>query len=269
MKKYAIILTLLLLIGTLGLTSCGKKPNISVSCEQLSFPYTGGSDCFQIKADCDWSIGISGADAWCSCNPSIGSGNANILVNVKNNKTQQDRVAMLNIVSANGKTTKTVKIVQEEVDTDILYRKLWFTRTYERWNTDYYNDSIVDSYRSWTYYGNEGYLNWFFYFLEDGTGYEIRTENYDTIYHPFHHCFYPERDSLDIIFQLDGDTVQMEDYHVTVMELNNERFVLRNQYRPHHFEKITTVNVTENRSVFKPNPKKIKRKASGPLISVE
>ena len=271
MKRHGIGLLVFVLFAALSFTSCGKKPNISVSSEQLSFPYTGGLDCFQIKADCEWTIGIGGANSWCSCSPTSGSGDSTILVSVQNNNTQQDRVAVLNIVSADGRTAKAVKIVQEQIDMSVLCRKVWFARFYERWNTDYLNDSIVDSYRSWLYSPGEGYLNWFFYFLEDGTGYEIRTENTDTIYYPFQHCFYPERDSLDIIFQVEGDTTMVEDYHVTVMELNDERFVIRNQYRPHHFEKITSVNVTGNKGVFKlnPDPKKLRRKSSGPLISVE
>lgn len=149
-----------------------------------------------------------------------------------------------------------------------ITQKLWFLRTYERWDTDNNNKVIPDSYRDWTYYGNEGYENWFFYFKEDNSGYQYHTYQGDTIVYFFEYYYYPKGDSLNIIFQTENDSV--ENYHATINELTESVFSFTNPYRPHQYERLNMVNATGNtRAKPNLNPKKIAKKPAGALIQAK
>lgn len=273
MKKHFIwigLVTLCLLVVT---TSCCKKQNLTVSKGILTFNFDGGIDFFQIEADCNWTIEAT-AD-WFSVSPSSGSNNATVTVTAQRNNHTAGRNASLTVVSSNGKIKKTIEVVQNQIDISMIVRKFWFTRFYERWNTDYYDEYIPESYRSWTYEFDPGAENWLWFFIEDTISYQIHTfthiENneviFDTVFYPFEYIYYPEGDSIYVNFLTVDETV--EDYHATIYQLDHSYFVFSDAYRPHQFEKITTINVTGGgRSEIKVNPKKVRSKPAGPLISV-
>ena len=265
MKKHFIWIGLVTICLWFASASCCKKQHITVSKEILTFNFEGGMDFFQIEADCDWNIETT-AD-WFTVSTETGSNDATITVTVQRNPHTAERNALLTVVSANGKIKKTIKVVQNQIDISMIVEKVWFTRFYERWDTDFYNEYIPESYRSWTYYSDPGLENWFWYFFEDTISYQIHTVNYDTVYYPFEYIYYPEGDSIYINFLTVDETV--EDYHATIHQLDHEYFTFSDAYRPHQFEKITTVNVTEKgRSEIKINPKKVKSKPAGPLIPI-
>jgi hypothetical protein len=108
--------------------------------------------------------------------------------------------------------------------------------------------------------------NWFFYFRDDSTGYQIHTKNEDTIMYAYQYIYYPEGDSLYINFETDS---VVEDYHATIHELNSENFVFSDEYRSHHFEKLYMAKIYENRGVIHVNPKKVMKKERGPLIPID
>jgi len=149
--------------------------------------------------------------------------------------------------------------------------KVWFTLTEERWNTDFYNQYIPDSYRSWTY--NKvpaGSENWFWYFFENSTSYLIHTINFDTTYFGFNYSYTPSNNSVYINFQTEDGTV--EDYNASVDRLDNNGFILSHEYRYHSFERVTAENVTNSDKKgieFKINPKNVQYKPAGPLIPVK
>ena len=259
---------LLVTLLVLTASSCRKKQHIVISKASMTYPYSGGNDVFRIEADCNWEV--VGAANWFTVNPTMGSKDGNVVVTVARNNSMQDRYATLYVVSENGKVRKSIDIIQTSADISVIINKVWFTLTDERWDTDYFNEVIPESYRIYSYYSNEGYENWFFYFLENNSGYQVRTFNGDTIYYPYNYTYYPDVDSLDISFEIEGDSIVREDYHTIVHQLDEENFVISHAYRPHQYEKITSVNVTgTRREVFRINPKKIQRKPKGPLIPVK
>lgn len=267
MKRTAIWIGILMLVVG-SMSSCGKKQHVDISKTSLVYTYSGGNDVFRVEADCNWEV--SGMPDWITVNPSTGYRDGNVVVSVARYNGSQDRYASLSITSENGKVTKEIGVFQIRADINAIIRKVWFTLSDERWDTDYFNHIIPESYRSYNYYSNEGFENWFFYFIDDSTGYQVRTYQGDTTYYPYKFAFYPEVDSLFISFETEGDSVVREDYRTIIHQLNNEYFVFSHAYRPHQFEKITTANVTGNqREVFKVNPKKIKAKPKGPLIPVK
>lgn len=265
-KNHWWIIALILALLTVT-TSCGKRQHILVSQALVSLPSSGGIACLKIEADCEWTIEQYGNEDWFTFSPSSGGNNAIVTITASPNTTSDFRDAYITVISSDLKTRRDVEIVQNVFDINGLIGKVWFTRTYERWDTDYYNQIIEESYRDWVYYVDWDYVNWYFFFMEDGTGYEIRAYQGDTLYYPYQFSYYPERDSLFISFETTMDTV--ESYNAIVHELNQERFTFSNEYRPHQFEMIYTVNVTGTRNQLKLNPKKVARKPDGPLIQVK
>lgn len=165
-------------------------------------------------------------------------------------------------------TTSCCHKKEEEAMINAMINRVWFTTTEERWNTDYYDNYIPESYRSWTYYKTPGSENWLWYFFEDNVGYEIHTDNYDTIYYHFEYTYKFKNNSLYVKFETtDGST---EEYHATIDQIDDNNFIWTNEYRSHSFEKVTTENVTGSGSkrggAFRVNPKKVSLKPAGPMI---
>lgn len=268
MKRKTIWIGLLLLTLAVSVTSCRKKQSINLSKEQIVFTYSGGNDVFQVEANCEWTV--TGAPDWITVNPVSGENNGNVAVNVSRNNTMNDRHALLTVVSANEKAQKSIEIIQTPIDISILVNKVWFARIEERWNSDYWDAVIPESYRSWTFYADEGSEQWFFYFLNDNNGYEIHVFDHDTVYYPYQFNYEPDYDSLNIRFEMENDSAVMEDYHTVIHRLDDAYLVFSHAYRPHQFEKITAVNVSgDEKRVFRINPKKIRQKPKGPLIPVK
>ena len=156
---------------------------------------------------------------------------------------------------------------KKKINIENITQKTWFLRTYERWDTDSRDNVIPESRRSWTYYGDEGSENWFFYFNENNTGYQYHTFQGDTVVYAYRYQYYPEGDSL-IIFENENDSV--EDYHATIHELTKNNFSFSDEYRPHQFEKLNLVNVTASkRTEPSLHPKKLAKKPTGALIQTK
>jgi hypothetical protein len=256
------ILSVLLLIS-----SCGKKQHITVSRDRFLFDMNGGAIAFDITADCDWFIDQDHTVSWVSLSQTQGSHDGRVTVYVQSNAEQTERSTLLSVVSANGKIHKQLYVQQNtDINSGMLTGNIWFLRFYERWDLDYYNQIIDESYRSWTYYVGEDYRDWFFYFA-DTIGYLIQTYQGDTLYSPYHYVYYPQNDSLYLNFETLTDTI--EDYYARIHELTSERFTLSNEYAHNRFEKLYTVNVTVSKQDFKINPAKIVKKSHGPIITIK
>ncbi len=268
MKKQHIWMVILMIGVVIASTSCRKKQHVEVSVESMTFGYAGGTDVFQIEADCDWTIEKDGEADWIEITPTQGTNNATVSVMVKMNTNSTDRSSSIRVVSANGKVKRVILITQAKVDITLISNKYWFLYFYERWATDYYNQPIPEEYRTYNYYSNEGYENWFFYFFNNNRGYQLHTHDYDTVIYQYDYVYYPDGDSLYINFDTYSDSL-VEDYHVVVQQLDSERLLLRNEYRPHQFEKLTMANVSSSKRGIYINPKKIKPKPRGPLIPID
>ena len=264
MKKHLFWIGMATILLLFVASSCRKKQHLLVSKSSIAFEYAGGSASFDIEADCSWTIEASAS--WFTVSQTSGSNSATITVSAPANPSSTWLSGTLTVISSNKKITQTVNVAQAR-DIAILINKVWFTTFYERWNTNYYNDSLPDSYRYWQYNSNPGSENWFWYFLEDAVSYQIHTKDYDTVYYPFEYTYYPDGDSIYINYVTVDETI--EDYHATFKRLDNQYFILVNEYRPHQFERITSANVTGgSKSEFRINPKKVKNKPAGPLITI-
>lgn len=247
------------------LVSCQPDPSIEANPTEQTFSYMGGNSVIHVAANCRWIVKAEENYDWFNLSQSSGKNDADISVIVQRNTTQNDRDAIFTIQSSNGKAKVNVSFHQIKPDITSLTEKIWFMDEYERWDLDYSHQVIEDSYRHYYYdIMSIETENWFFYFLNDSTGYQVCTHWLDTSYFEYNYLFYPEGDSLYIDFVTLDDS--REDYHVTIHELNTNRFVFGDEYSPNRFEKIYTAIVPTKREFFRIDPKKVRPKPAGPLI---
>lgn len=269
MKRHSLWILPLLLIAVISFTSCRKRQHLEVSKSLIVFGFARNTDVFNVEADCDWTVDTDNTEDWLTVSPLSGSNDSTVAVTVQKNTNLYDRNTTFAVVSENKKIRREITVAQSKIDINIAANKVWFLRTYERWDfSNYFNEIIPESYRSWIYYTNPGFENWFLYFQEDSTGYEVHTLQGDTVYYPYQYIYYPDGDSLYIVFQTINDTI--EDYHAVIHELNNSNFSFSDEYDPYQFEKLNMVNVSPSkRNEVKINPKKIASKPKGPLIQLK
>lgn len=270
MKKKSLYLFLLLgLTLCLGATSCCKKQHLYLSKNYAFFAPVGGLRSIRVSSDNHWTVQIADHPEWLSVSPMEGNDGDVLSIRAEEYKELSERSALITVTSENGKVKKTIRVTQRPIEIADLTNKWWFMHFYERWETDFYNDSIEDSYRSWTYWAEPEYDNWFFYFLDDSTGYEFwaKKHSQDTVVFTFNYVYYPLEDSLYINYETDSADV-VEDYLTIVEQLDEESFIFRNEWAEHRFERLTMANVTAKKHPFV-KPKKITKKPAGPLIQVD
>lgn len=267
-KKHLIPIILLSMVLGLVTTSCGPKQHIYLSKKSVIFTPAGGVRTVKIYSDCHWRVERIGDENWFTVEPMEGNDGDEIIIRAGEYEEYNDREAMIRIVTENGKMKKEITITQRHIEIVDLINKVWFMHYYERWDTDFYGEFIDDSYREWHYYYGPEYDNWFFYFLEDSTGYQWRARNNDTTYYSFNYIFYPLEDSLYINYVTDSSGV-VEDYHTIVEQIDEESFVFQNEYKSHQFERLTMANVSAKQKRPFVKPTKVMKKPVGPIIQVE
>lgn len=269
MKKSSFFTTLiLLLIGAFSLSSCGKRVEIELSKNLLSFSSAGGVEFIQVTANCMWSISMDENVNWFSVTPTEGENDGLLAITVNNYSESSDREASFTINSSNGKRHKKVTIHQNEIEIKEITDCVWFLEFYERWNIDYYHNFIEDSYEYWSYSPTYDQTHFFLYFLADSTGYQIKTQNGDTVFFPYNYVYYPAGDSLYINFETVNDAP--EDYHATIDALNDEVFIFHDEWKTNFFEKLNLMRlaIQEQKSTLYINPNKVQKKQHGPLVDV-
>lgn len=266
-KRNFLPLLLMGLVLSIAATSCGPKQQIFLSKNKVIFAPVGGLRSVKVYSDCSWTIEKTDNQDWFTVSPMEGQNGDIISIRAGEWNEATDRSATITVVSENGKVRKELTINQRRIDMTDLVNKFWFMHFYERWETDYYDQYIEDSYRSWHYLAYPEYDNWFFYFLPDSTGYQWHAKNNDTVYFAFNYIYYPLEDSLYINFETDSAGI-VEDYHTIVEELDGETFIFQNEYRQHRFERLTMDNVTAGQKHPFVKPKKVSKKPAGPIIQV-
>ena len=267
MKKTPFKMTALLFMLALCCFSCGKKQQLTVSKNEVTFASSGGVAMVQVDADCDWTVEYNGDHEWYTLSRLSGSNQGVILVNVDEHHSHNGRQASFNVNTSNRKVKRMVAVVQKPVDIVDITNKVWFLHEYERWATDFYDEYIEDSYQHWNYYIDETFDNWFLYFKDENEGYQYHTKNGDTTIYRYEYTYYPLGDSLYINFET--DSTEVEDYHAIIHELSNRDFIFSDEYHPHQFEKLFMANVSTSKVHLNINPTKFKKKQRGPLIQIE
>lgn len=266
MKKNLFPILLLAMVFCLGTTACHKKQHLYLSKNYAIFAPVGGLRSIRVMSDNHWSLQLSDNTGWLAVSPMEGNDGDILTIQAGEYLEETERNAVITVVSENGKVKKNIRVAQRPINIAKVTNRWWFLHYYERWETDYYNDSIEDSHRDWTYWVGPQFDNWFFYFREDSTGLQWHTKNNDTVAYLFHYVYYPLEDSLYICFETDSAGV--EDYLAEVERLDDDKFIFQDEWAPHRFERLTLDDVTAAKHPLT-LPKKVMKKPAGPLIQVD
>ena len=105
--------------------ACKKDPVLSVDKESIAVTNDGGTYSFTVTSNVDWVV--SGAKSWMKVNPSLGSGNAVVDIDVEPNKEVERRTCSLIVRTVDGQISNSIDISQSaaesllKVNTNNLY----------------------------------------------------------------------------------------------------------------------------------------------------
>lgn len=270
----------LMFVAVLFFASCNRKERIDISTEdqQLSFPWSESEKTVAVKANCSWAVeNVNNVD-WLTIESPSGRKDGSFKVKVTKNDANQDREAMIKVVSEKGKASQSIKVLQATdivsggVDFSILVNSYWGLSREEQWNTDFYNEVIPDTYKLWEFDPNDtttGYVMFFVY--SDSLGYfgfqkEIKSDS--SVYYRFNYSIDSINNQVLLSFE-QFDTTQVEEYAIDVQVLNASTFKFWHEYKPHFFERsklslLGTIN-PESRGFVMPKSVGIKP-ADSPLF---
>lgn len=86
-----------------------KAAFLTINPTNMTFESAGGSNSFSIDSNISWTV--SSNDSWCTVNPSSGSGNGNVTVNVAANPDPAVRKTRITV--SGGPISRTITITQD------------------------------------------------------------------------------------------------------------------------------------------------------------
>lgn len=233
-----------------------------------------------VTSNCDWTVKKENNDEYTSgfYTLSASSGNVgatNITVSVSDNFTATNNLGMARFVSSSQNTETPVRIKQNGRNETNITSTVWGVYKYERWNTDYFNNILDETYTVTEYVPtNFNSPGWTMYFLKNNHGeqsdrkYNSNNELIQTFY-PFDYQYDTVTHMLHIVFESEDPEIN-EFYDTEVLTLNDSIFVIKDEYRDHFFEKASMRKVgyveEEQKSA---SPRKIGTKKRGhPLFEL-
>ena len=268
MKKHIHLLAVaaMLLIMAAGFTGCVKTYKIQVPTNNLWFNLDAGSQTFEFTANCEWTITKNDDADWYTISTMSGKNDATITVTVEELGDADFRGSSFVINSPGGHVYRTVFVSQNKLDFDGLYNKVFGVSSRERWNTDYMDQMIEDSYKHKIYDPYDTATGYTMYFLADGTGVQMDHHKDTVAYYAFRYEYDPINQILHIEFETVNDAP--ENYAPQVLTASDSLFRFIHEYKDHWWEradmrKIGTIN-PDAKAIIK--QKAIKRKGDGPIF---
>lgn len=234
----------LLLLATVGFTSCIKTYKIQVPTNNLWFDLNAGSQTFSFTTNCKWTI-VKNDDAdWYTISVMSGKNDATITITVDALEDADFRGSSFVINSPGGHVYRTVFVSQNRLDFDGLYNKVFGFSSVEHWNTDFYNQMIEDSYKHKEYDPYDTATGYTMFFLEDGTGIQMDHHKDTAVYYVFNYEYNPINQILHISFETIDEAP--EDYNPQVLTASDSLFRFMHEWEPHSWEradmrKISTI----------------------------
>ena len=268
MKKHIHLLAVaaLLLIAASALTGCVKTYKIQVPTNNLWFGLDAGSQTLDFTANCEWTITRNDNADWYTISTMSGKNDGSLTITVEALEDGDFRGSSFVINSPGGHVYRTVFVSQNKLDFDGLYNKVFGVSSRERWNTDYMDQMIEDSYKHKIYDPYDTATGYTMYFLADGTGVQMDHHKDTVAYYAFRYEYDPINQILHIEFETVNDAP--ENYAPQVLTASDSLFRFIHEYKDHWWEradmrKIGTINPNA-RAIIK--QKAIKRKGDGPIF---
>lgn len=236
MKKnsfYSIMALVVVVAATL--IGCVKEYTMRVSTQNLWFGIEAGTKEIELTANCKWTISKNDDADWYTISTMSGKNDATITVTVDALEDDDFRAASFVILSPGGHVYRTIFVSQNKLDFDGLMNKVFGVKSFEHWNTDYYDQIIEDSYRHKVFDPYDTATGYTMYFLEDGTGVQMDHHNDTAVYYVFQYEYNPINQILHIEFETIDDAP--EDYDPQVLTASDSLFRFIHEYEDHWWER--------------------------------
>ena len=266
MKNRSFIWMALMVMAATILTGCGKDYELWVSSQDVRFGLEPGTQTIILRANCKWTIDMKDDADWLTISPMSGSANDSIITVTVSDFTGGDyRGTSFVISSPKHHVRRTVFVAQTYIDFYSMINKVYGVMNKERWNTDYADQIIEDTYQLKQYNPYDTTRGYHMYFLEDGTGVQ-RDHHTDTVaYYLFFYEYDPFNQILHISFP-GPDSVM--NYNPEVLTASDSLYRFMHEFKSHFFEradmrKIGTINPSGKATMLQ---KAVKRKEPGPIF---
>ena len=260
----------LVALALLCLAGCNPEYSIKVSSQDLRFGLASESQTFIVNANCKWKVTQNDDADWYTISPMEGKAKDSIVTVTVNDYSGGDfRSSSFVINSPGGHVYRTVFVSQNKLDFYGIVNKVFGVMSIERWNTDYANQIIEDSYEYHQYDPYDTTRGHQMYFLENGQGVQRNREKPYARYFPFEYEFDNVNNNLHLEFHLDNDSLEVYDLEVLCASDSLYRFI--HEYESHSWEradqrKVATIHPGEKEFLLQ---QVSKRKKGGPVFITE
>ena len=261
----------LMVVAATLLTSCEPDYQLWVSSQDLRFDLASETQTIILRANCKWTIDVKDNPDWLTISPMSGSATDSIITVTVNDYHGGDyRGTTFTINSPKYHVHRTVFVAQTYIDFYSIINKVFGVMIKERWNTDYFDQIVEDSYTLKEYDPYDTMRGYRMYFLEDGSGVQ-RDHHTDTVaYWLFYYEYDPINQILHIDFPVDstahGDFP--ESYSPEVLSATDSLYRFMHEFKPHFFERVDMRRVGTIVPAAKASmiQKAVRRKERGPIF---
>ncbi len=268
MKKSikTMVVAALALVAIVVMASCVKEYHITVSNQDLLFSVNEETLNVEVTANCKWTVALRDTATWYTVTPMSGKNDGVISVSVKPMTDTDYRGTTIVVESPGAHIRRTIFISQSKLNFSGVMNKVFGVMTREKWNTDYANQMIEDSYRKYEYNPYDSMVGYWMYFYEGGIGLQ-RDHHTDTVaYWVFHYEYKPNLHELFIEFEdIDGAPI---DYNVDVLAASDSLFRFMHEYEPHWWERadMRKIGTIHPRDMQLMRSALSRRKGRGPIF---
>ena len=264
-KTRSFILLALVVVAAMMFTGCRKTYEMFVSSQDMRFGLEPETQTIILRANCKWTIDKKDNADWYTISPMSGGPNDSIItVTVSDFSGGDYRGNSFTINSPHYHVHRTVFVAQTYIDFYSLINKVFGVMNKERWNTDYANQIIEDTYVRKEYNPYDTTTGYHMYFLEDGLGLQ-RDHHADTV---AYWLFYYDYDPVNQILHIDFPSDTTMNYAPEVLTASDSLYRFMHEFKPHFWEraemrKVGTIHPSAKSDLMR---KAIKRKESGPIF---
>lgn len=268
MKKSikTLVVAALALVATVIVASCVKDYHITVSNQDLLFSINEGTLKVDVTANGKWTVALRDTATWYTVTPMSGKNDGTITVSVKPMTDTDYRGTTIVVESPGGHLRRTIFISQSKLNFSGLMNKVFGVMSTERWNTDFQNQIIEDSYKKREFNPYDSMVGYWMYFLENGVGVQ-RDHHTDTVaFWLFNYEYQPGDQTMSFVFE--DVTGAPLDYTVDVLAASDSLFRFMHEYESHWWEradmrKIGTINPAELQAIRRSMSR---RQGRGPIF---
>ena len=230
MKKCikALAVAVLTLVAAVVVVSCVKEYYVTVSNQDLLFSVNESTLKIDVTANCKWTVALRDTATWYTVTPLSGKNDGTITVSVKPMTDTDFRGTTIVVESPGAHIRRTIFISQSKLNFSGLMNKVFGVMSTERWNTDFQNQIIEDTYKKKEFNPYDSMTGYWMYFFEDGIGVQ-RDHHTDTVaFWLFNYEYEPGDRTMN--FEFEHVTGAPLDYTVDVLAASDSLFRFMHEF---------------------------------------